>query len=136
VSTRKKSKSNDTVMEFCTLKYGLPASDTDADSGTVVLLAVKDASTLRLYRHKALEQRTADRDLRYMNELLPDLLARSKRAPEEAFRQLSRLSFGPLVTDTVGQWNFSTDPVESLYPELELIGRKLPSRTAQTVISQ
>jgi hypothetical protein len=122
-------------MEFCALKYGLPASRSDADSGAVILLAVKDENALRLYLHKAFQQRTADRDLRYMNELLPDLLLRSRRSPEAAFRQLSQLSVGPLVTEEVGQRDFSTEPVENLYPELELIGRKLPSTHEKTTVS-
>jgi len=135
VSKRKNSKPNDRVMEFCALKYGLPAARTEQNPGAVILLAVKDETALRLYLHRAFQQWTSDRDLRYMNELLPDLLARSKRAPEAAFRQLSQLSVGPLVTDEVGQRNFLADPVESLYPELQLIGRKLPAPHPKTAVN-
>jgi hypothetical protein len=123
-------------MEFCALKYGLPAMQPDSDSEAVILLAVKEANALRLYVHKAFQQRTADRDLRYMNELLPDLLLRSKRSPEAAFRQLSQLSVGPLVTEEVGQRNFTVDPVENLYPELELIGKRLPSRPVGAAVNE
>jgi hypothetical protein len=122
-------------MEFCALKYGLPAAQAGSDSGAVILLAVKDANALRLYLHRAFQQQTTDRDLRYMNELLPDLVQRSKRAPEAAFRQLSQLSVGPLVTDEVGQRNFAADPVENLYPELELIGKKLPFQHQKAAVN-
>jgi hypothetical protein len=121
-------------MEFCALKYGLPSLHANPDSGAVILLAVKGENDLQLYLHKAFQQNTADRDLRYMKELLPDLLVRSTQSPEAAFRQLSQLSVGPLVTDEVGHLD-SGDPVESLYPELELVGRKLLSRHADALVT-
>jgi len=136
VSQTENSQTNDNLMEFCALKYGLPAMQPDSDSEAVILLAVKEANALRLYVHKAFQQRTADRDLRYMNELLPDLLLRSKRSPEAAFRQLSQLSVGPLVTEEVGQRNFTVDPVDNLYPELELIGKRLPSRPVGAAVNE
>jgi hypothetical protein len=45
----------------------------------------------------------SDFDREYIDELLRDLMDRARERPEEVFQQLSSLSSGPLITDSV-EW--------------------------------
>jgi hypothetical protein len=114
-----------TRLHVCALKYCLPEERSAASQGRVILFAVKDAEDLRLYLHHALKQQITDSDLPYFDALMKDLLSRLKESPDDVFEQLSNLSVGPIVTDSVewidaGQENFGvnfylyTEAVESV----------------------
>jgi hypothetical protein len=55
-----------------------------------------------------LRQQISEADREYINELLLDFEDRRRETPEELFEQLSHLSVGPLVTDSVA-WREATE---------------------------
>lgn len=67
--------------------------------------------------HHALKQRVSETDIKYVEDLLEDLLQRSKQYPEDVFQQLSNLSVGPLVADAVERIDLSDKTTEMLYPD-------------------
>jgi hypothetical protein len=122
VSKKWSSPLIDKELEFCALRFCPSESRSELNEKTdepVVLLAIRDARTLSFYVNRSFETSTTGPDHRYVQELIPDLVERSHCSPDVAFRQLSCLSVGPLVTDEVGVLNFSKHPVESLYPGLK-----------------
>lgn len=118
VSKKKRDPLKDKELEFCALKFCPSQPVPGAAEPSVVLLAIKDAKALAIYVHRAFEDKTSEHDRSYVQELLPDLVQRSRCSPGAAFRQLASLSVGPLITEEVGLQNFSRHPVESLYPDL------------------
>jgi len=65
------------------------------------LLAIRDAENLKLYAHRTYKQQVSEQDQEYIDDLLLYLLERSKDFPDEVFHQLSNLSVGPVVTESV-----------------------------------
>ena len=124
MSKKTHSPLTDKELEFCALRFCPSERGPDPNNQYVILLAIKDAKALNFYIQRAFEQRTAGLDQNYIQQLLPDLVDRSRHSPEAAFRQLASLSVGPLITDEVGLLNFSKHPVESLYPDLKPLARK------------
>jgi len=104
-------------MQVCKLKYWCQNSMSRPTSGAVILLAVKDSGGLSLYACRSLIQQIPDRDKTYIDDLLMDLVLRSKNFPDEIFQQLSNLSVGPIVTDAVGWVQPGEIPIEKAYPE-------------------
>jgi hypothetical protein len=102
-----------TGVQVCALKYCFSEAQSATSTGNVILLAVKDGKALRLYLHRSLKEQIFGPDLDYFAKLLKDLLKRVKGSPGEVFEQLSNLSVGPIITDSVqwidaGQEDFST----------------------------
>lgn len=124
MSKKSHSTLTDKELEFCALRFCPSEPCSDSSDEYVILLAIKDVKALNFYIHRAFEQRTAGQHRKYMQQLLPDLVDRSRHSPEAAFRQLASLSVGPLITDEVGLLNFSKHPVESLYPDLKPLARR------------
>lgn len=112
-------KTPEASTQICTLKYLHPGTQAEAAAGTVLLFAIKDRAGLRLYAHPALGQQISDRDRHYVEELVKDLVQRSKQDPEDVFRQLSSLSVGPLITDESG-WVEGQSSLASTYPDFSL----------------
>jgi hypothetical protein len=136
VSKKWSSPLIDKELEFCTLRF-CPESRLELNEKTdepVVLLAIRDARTLSFYVHWTFEATTTGLDHRYVQELLPDLVERSHSSPDVAFRQLSCLSVGPLLTDEVGVLNFSKHPVESLYPGLKPLARSAATACSEMLL--
>ena len=104
-------------VQICTLRYCRPGSPVESTDGPVILLAVKDRADLRLYAHRTLRQQISDRDQEYIDDLLKDLIRRSKTTPDEVFQQLSNLSVGPIVTDVVGLVERRKFNVGEQYPD-------------------
>jgi hypothetical protein len=92
-----------TGIQVCALKYCFPGEQSATSTGKVVLLAVKDGKVLRFYLHRSLKEQISGADLDYFGKLLKDLLKRVKESPGEVFEQLSNLSVGPIITDSV-EW--------------------------------
>jgi len=124
VSKKKRRALTDKELEFCVLKFCPSQPGPESTDPSVVLLAIRDAKALDIYVHRAFEDKASGDDRSYVQELLPDLVQRSKCSPGAAFRQLASLSVGPLITEKVGLLNFSRHPVESLYPDLVRLKRK------------
>lgn len=112
----KEVPSNSTA-QLCAIKYCRPESILDSTSCKAILLVVKDSAGLKLYVHHALKQRVSETDIKYVEDLLEDLLQRSKQYPEDVFQQLSNLSVGPLVADAVERIDLSDKTTEMLYPD-------------------
>ena len=89
---------------ICALQYNDQSTPPAVSPGPVVLLAILDASGLKLYSHRGLRQQVSERDWAYINELILDLEDRSREFPAEVFQQLSNLSVGPLITGAV-EWS-------------------------------
>jgi hypothetical protein len=60
---------------------------------------MKSHGGLSLYVHKNLASLVHERDLVYIQGLIPDLLERSKRFANEVFEHLCSLSTGPIRAD-------------------------------------
>ena len=89
-----------TKVQVCALRY-LPSADTEPREGSVILYAVKAPSQLRLYLHRGFKHLVSERDRAYFEELFQDFRGRCREYPEELFAQLSNLSVGPLITDSI-----------------------------------
>jgi hypothetical protein len=59
-------------------------------------------------------------DQEYIDDLLKDLIHRAKAFPDEVFQQLSNLSVGPIITDTVGWVELRRFAIEEVYPDFSL----------------
>ncbi len=62
---------------------------------------------------------TAESDRGYIEELISDLLDRSKVAPEAVFTQLCNLSVGPLIADDLPGLDCLERAIREQYPELK-----------------
>lgn len=67
---------------------------------------MQEGEHLKLFPHPCLRQQISECDREYIDELLLDLKERCRETPEELFKQLSHLSVGPLVTDSVESREF------------------------------
>jgi hypothetical protein len=88
----------------------------ESTPGVVILLAIRDGKGLSLYAYHPFLQRIPDRDKAYIDDLLKDLILRSRDFPDEIFQQLSNLSVGPVVTDAVGWVQPNEFSIEKSYP--------------------
>jgi len=96
------------MAQVCALKYlPLPAMP-GSPEGAAILFAVRDPEGLRLFAHPYLKQLISEADWQYIEELLEDFENRCQETPEDLFRQLSRLSVGPLLTDSV-EWRDASE---------------------------
>jgi hypothetical protein len=59
----------------------------------------------------------SDLDQEYTDDLLKDLIHRAKTFPNEVFQQLSNLSAGPIITDTVEWVDLRRFVIEGVYPD-------------------
>jgi len=134
MNKKKRHPLTDTELEFCALKFCPSQTGPEPKDPSVVLLAIKDAKALNIYVHRAFADKTSGDDRSYVQELLPDLVRRSKCSPAAAFRQLASLSVGPLITEEVGLLNFSRHPVESLYPDLIRLKKKPTSAQSNAAV--
>jgi hypothetical protein len=82
----------------------------------VILLAVRDEKGLMLYVPRTLRQLISDPDWNYIDELLKDLNRRAAFSPDAVFEQISNLSVGPIVTDTVRRTELPESEIGGLYP--------------------
>jgi hypothetical protein len=89
------------MQEICTLAYRAetPPKGTSSSELQVVLMVVKyGKGDLGFLVSPHLLQIAQSSDLQYILDFLLDLPRRARRYPNALFRQLSRLSVGPLIT--------------------------------------
>jgi hypothetical protein len=86
-------------VRICTVKYCLPDRTVGSTAGELILLAVLDASGLKLYTRTSARRQVSEFDSAYIDELLQDLTERARTHPIDVFQQLSSLSSGPIITD-------------------------------------
>ena len=117
---------SDSRAQICALRY-CPEPTVEMSARDVILFAVKDVAGLSLYARNGVRRRISEQDRVYIDELLEDLWDRSRIAPEQVFNQLSHLSAGPLVTDSV-EWvdwmNASASRMIERYPDFSLFVRR------------
>jgi hypothetical protein len=99
------------------IKYLPPESMIESTAGVVILMAIRDSVGLRLFVHRSYKQHISDRDQAYIDDLLMDLVLRSKTHPDEVFEQLSNLSVGPVITGGVGWIDLYESAIEEIYPD-------------------
>ena len=104
-------------MRICTLKYRLPDSSPVSSDGEPILLAVLKDNSLQLLVHRDLKRLVAKQDQLYMDELLGDLIRRSKDSPRDVFRQLSKLSVGPVFAETERSLEPGPGGLNQLFPD-------------------
>jgi hypothetical protein len=92
----------------------------ESTEGVVFLLAVRDDAGLKLYTDATLVRYLYDFDQEYIDDLLKDLVHRAKTSPDEVFQQLSNLSAGPIITDTVRWIELRGIVIEEIYPDFRL----------------
>ena len=92
----------------------------ESAAGVVILMAIRDPSGLRLYVCRSYKQHVSDRDQAYIDDLLMDLVLRSKTHPDEVFEQLSNLSVGPVITDAVEWVELRESLMAEVYPDFLL----------------
>jgi hypothetical protein len=83
----------------------------------VFLLALRDDAGLKLYTDPYLVRHLSELDQVYIDDLLKDLIHRAKTSPDEVFLQLSNLSAGPIITDTVRWIELRGIAIEEIYPD-------------------
>lgn len=108
---------------ICTIKYRRPESTIGSSAGVVILLAVKEDASLKLYTHRALLQQISEQDQEYIGELLEDLGRRVKVFPDQVFKQLSNLSVGPIITDSVSSIELNDSTIGEQYPDFCLYAK-------------
>jgi len=86
----------------------------------VFLLAIKHKKGLKLYTDPYLVRHLSEIDQEYIDDLLKDLIHRAKTFPDEVFQQLSNLSAGPIITDTVRWVELRGIVIEEVYPDFRL----------------
>ena len=92
-------------LKFCALEYRPQSIVSIAPSPSIVILLVllDSQGEIRFLVHPELRNIVLRDDLEYLDSLLWDLVDRSKRFPEELFRQISSLAgLGPLATHQTG----------------------------------
>jgi len=111
---------SDSSARICTVKYRRPELMIESTAGVVFLLAIRDEAGLKLYIHPTLVRQISYSDQEYIDDLLKDLIHRAKAFPDEVFQQLSNLSVGPIITDTVGWVELRRFAIEEVYPDFSL----------------
>jgi hypothetical protein len=101
----------------CTLKYRLPDSSPVSSDGEPIAAAVLRGDDLQLLIHGDWKRLVAKQDLLMIDELLDDLIQRSKESPQDVFRQLSSLNAGPIFTDSVGFLEPREGELERRFPD-------------------
>lgn len=102
---------------ICTVKYRWPESTIGSSAGVLILLAIKEDAGLKLYTLRAFSEQISEHDQEYISELLEDLSRRGKMFPNQVFKQLSDLSVGPIVTDSVSWIELCDSTIGELYPD-------------------
>ena len=113
----KQDSQSDSRARICTVKYRRPESRIESTEGVVFLLAIRDDASLKLYTNPFLVRHLSDLDQEYTDDLLKDLIHRAKTFPDEVFQQLSNLSAGPIITDTVEWVDLRRFVIEGVYPD-------------------
>lgn len=89
----------------------------ESTAGVVILLAIKDDAGLKLYTHPTVVRQISEQDQEYINDLLKDLSHRANTFPDQVFQQLSNLSVGPIITDSVRWIELREFTIGELYPD-------------------
>lgn len=108
------------AASICALSYRDSRVPADARDGEVILLAVRDREGLKLYASPRCMKVVQRADRRYIEELIKDLVERASATPDQVFEQLSNLSVGPLVTESVRGFEDAGAAIASLYPGFRL----------------
>lgn len=85
----------------------------------IVLVAIQDdQEQLHLFAASNLETIVESADLGYVHSIFSDFRERAQIDPHSLFTQLSSLSLGPLVTETVGSDSSADAILQSAWPLL------------------